>query len=297
MEFQIPQAKGLNYILDTLPGSDNIFTNYFKELRLLPLYPNSYGHFIAGKNHYTRRSGVFQMCQIFYTISGEGIFLLQGKKYIVGPDTVVLLSGAYPHVYKANNCVWDHEFINFSGIACDVYYELINPDGFTVFSLNGNSAIPEYIHKIRDCINSQDATEMIHSSTHLINLIDLLYSLSNDQKKKEQTAEIQSNINRAIIYIDEHYMQKISLDDLSNIAILSKYYFCRLFKECIGYTPHEYLINVRIKKAKQLLLSTNMSIDEIAFKTGFSDSTNFVHLFKSTTGTTPGKYRNNIGFI
>lgn len=297
MDFYIEPVKGTNYYLDTQPGSENLFLTLPKELRALPIYPKAYGHYIAGKNHFTRRSNVSEMCQIFYTISGEGLFNLEGKSFIAGPDTVVFLSGAVPHEYKSRNCIWDHEYVQFSGISCQTYYTLINPNGFSVIPLNADPTIPELFHQVKNQISSQDASQVIHCATLLIQIMDAIYYSSTIQKRKEQIADSKHNLHAVIQYIDEHYMDKLNLEDLASIAHLSKYYFCRLFKAYIGYTPHEYLINVRVSKAQQLLLNTNLAIDEIAWKTGFPDATNFVHIFKNIVGTTPGKYRHNMGFL
>lgn len=90
-------------------------------------------------------------------------------------------------------------------------------------------------------------------------------------------------------YIDEHYTEKILVQDMANEACFSKYHFLRLFKQAYGQTPHAYLTNLRIKKAKQLLLEED-SITQVCFALGFESLPSFTHLFKRHTGCTPQQY-------
>ena len=99
------------------------------------------------------------------------------------------------------------------------------------------------------------------------------------------------NIERIKRYLDEHYMDEISLDALSEMAYLSKYHFTRTFTSYAGVSPYQYLIALRLNHARHLLLLTNTSIEEISFQTGFKNSKNFIRAFKQATGTTPEKYR------
>ena len=95
----------------------------------------------------------------------------------------------------------------------------------------------------------------------------------------------------ALQYINKHYAQDISLEDISVAAHMSKYYFCRQFHEATGATALEYLNNVRLTKVHNLLLNTKMTIDDIAVKTGFSSASTLGRAFKRVYGSSPGKFR------
>lgn len=98
-------------------------------------------------------------------------------------------------------------------------------------------------------------------------------------------------IGRVQSYIDAHPGENLSLERLSEEARLSKYHFARLFKEETGQTPWAYVQRARIRRAKQLLATTDASLAEIALRTGFFDQSHFTRTFKRLEGTTPGAYR------
>ena len=97
-------------------------------------------------------------------------------------------------------------------------------------------------------------------------------------------------IERAINYIDENLEYDIELLTLSEIAKMSKNYFCSLFKKLNGISPWEYITIKRIERAIEYLKTTEYTKLEIATKCGFNNTANFYHAFKKITGKTPGDY-------
>ena len=98
-------------------------------------------------------------------------------------------------------------------------------------------------------------------------------------------------IVQAKLFIDQFYAEKIDLDNISDEAYFSKFHFIRLFKSIYGKTPHQYLTNVRIEKAQQLL-QKNKSVSEACFLVGFDSVSTFSGLFTKLVGKTPSKYLN-----
>lgn len=96
-----------------------------------------------------------------------------------------------------------------------------------------------------------------------------------------------STLRQVTQYIQEHLHQDLKLIEISAIAQLSPYHFLRLFKQCMGITPHQYILQCRIEQAKYLLQNSNMSIAEIATRTGFSDQSHLTRCFKRRLGVTP----------
>ena len=90
-------------------------------------------------------------------------------------------------------------------------------------------------------------------------------------------------------YIDSHYFENIDLEQISNQSKFSKYHFIRLFKNAFGQSPHQYLIDVRLAKAKTLL-ANNYSVKAACFEVGFESIPSFTTLFKKKTGRTPHAY-------
>ena len=92
-------------------------------------------------------------------------------------------------------------------------------------------------------------------------------------------------------YLETKYMEPIRVPDLAAMAHLSVNQFLRVFKNLYQKTPTEYLINVRILKAGELLRRSAMTITDIAFEVGFTDSNYFSRVFKRVMGTTPRDFR------
>ena len=99
------------------------------------------------------------------------------------------------------------------------------------------------------------------------------------------------SIARAQHYIEQHYMENITVEKLANLGYMAKTSFNRRFKNELGITPIEYLIEVRIKKAKLMLKRRNNQITEIAMRCGFGSSAHFSSCFQKHVGITPSEYR------
>ena len=97
-------------------------------------------------------------------------------------------------------------------------------------------------------------------------------------------------IIQAKLYIDKHYADNINLHEISQAALFSKFHFIRLFRKNYGRTPYQYLTEVRIAKAKQLLKS-DRTISEVCYSVGFTSITSFTGLFKKITGITPSEFQ------
>lgn len=92
-------------------------------------------------------------------------------------------------------------------------------------------------------------------------------------------------------YLDEHYMEKIVLDDLSERFFINKFYMTRIFKETYGVTINNYLISKRITRSKQLLRFTDMTVDEIGNAVGMGDANYLSRMFRKVEGSSHREYR------
>jgi AraC family L-rhamnose operon transcriptional activator RhaR/AraC family L-rhamnose operon regulatory protein RhaS len=95
----------------------------------------------------------------------------------------------------------------------------------------------------------------------------------------------------AIACIETRFSEKITLDDLAKKAQFSKRHFQRIFQECMGCSPIDHLLNIRIQKAADLLRHSDRTITDIAFDCGFTDSNYFTRQFRKTTEHSPSEYR------
>jgi AraC family transcriptional regulator len=100
----------------------------------------------------------------------------------------------------------------------------------------------------------------------------------------------QSQLILVTDYIHDHLHHDLKLVELSAIAQLSPYHFLRLFKQRVGVTPHQYVLQCRIDKAKYLLQHSDLSIAAIAAQTGFSDQSHLTRCFKRIIGVTPKRF-------
>ena len=92
-------------------------------------------------------------------------------------------------------------------------------------------------------------------------------------------------------YIEGHLEETISIKALARIAGLSMYHFARAFKQSEGLTPHDYLVQRRVRRAQELLASTDLPLSEIALASGFSDQSHCARRFREHVGITPSSYR------
>lgn len=108
---------------------------------------------------------------------------------------------------------------------------------------------------------------------------------------EESDLDIPANIKKVCQFIEQHYNEKISLDHIANNVGYSKYHIGRLFKQHMGTTIVDYLIQIKIKKAKEFLKQESYSIKQISHMVGYSDSNYFTSQFKKIEGVSPVKYR------
>ncbi len=103
------------------------------------------------------------------------------------------------------------------------------------------------------------------------------------------------SFKKVITWLEAHYNENITLDDLAEVAGFSPKYFCRLFSRLTGRSPIDYLNCYRVDRASEMLTETEKSIIDIAAECGFYDLSYFVKVFKKYKGIPPGQYRKRTG--
>ena len=133
--------------------------------------------------------------------------------------------------------------------------------------------------------------QMIRSiSTQIV--FQLIRDLNADHAKNNgRIGKDNQYISKAILLMQEYYKTSISINDICNLIYLSPCHFKRVFKEYTGKTPHRYLLEVRLEKAKELLIKKENSIEDTARLCGFINSGHFAVAFKRNTKMTPSEYR------
>ena len=155
-----------------------------------------------------------------------------------------------------------------------------NFDVAPFFSILNNLAVIDSVKHI----NKKSCANHILSAL-LMNIYEFIQD-NNDDKKQDY------NIGLKIkAYIDEHYTEDINLTIMAKALHINLYYLSHTCKKYLGYSPIQYITNQRIKEAQRLLLSTDLTVTEIAFECGYNNSNYFQTVFRNIVGMSPGKYR------
>jgi AraC-like DNA-binding protein len=101
-------------------------------------------------------------------------------------------------------------------------------------------------------------------------------------------------MNRVLKHIHESIANEITIEDLANVACVTKTYFIRLFKQEFGISPVQYINRKKVERAQLLLFTTDKSVKEIAYLLGISDHSYFIRLFRKVAGITPLDYRRQL---
>ena len=133
--------------------------------------------------------------------------------------------------------------------------------------------------------------QMIHSIATQI-VFQLIRDLNADNaKNKKKVAKDNQYISKAILFMQEYYNTSISISDICNLIYLSPCHFKRVFKEYTGQTPYQYLMGIRLEKAKELLREKKSSIEDTARRCGFVNPGHFAVVFKRSAKMSPSEYR------
>jgi len=154
--------------------------------------------------------------------------------------------------------------------------------------------IEQIINNMADEFNTKRSDyELVLKSYLDIVLVSALRQMKNGEAGGGEVANISKITPEVIAYIEKNYNKKLTLSEVAKISFYNPRYFCSLFKECFGKTLTEYLNELRVKKAIELLGETSLPVDEICYMVGFGDKKFFYRLFKKITGTTPALFRKN----
>lgn len=147
----------------------------------------------------------------------------------------------------------------------------------------------------RTNIRDKSTRTMQSDGISLLMLADLVEYFSEyvPPKAISDKAKPNDTIRDIISYVNDHYKEKISLDDIAAQTGFSREYFCRFFKQHMGVTFLQYLNEVRISHAGRLLMSTDISVAEVMRESGFTNQTIFNRTFKELYGMTPRHARNS----
>jgi AraC-like DNA-binding protein len=253
-------------------------TQFAKEALFFVEYTGRYN---VNKDYKIDRN-YFNTFILFLIKKGKMYFEYDGRSFNAKKDEIVLIDCKKSHLYTATGPV-DFKWSYFSGISSQAYYDMIynkfgNKLNFINFSIEGSMDI------IFDLMKGKEVPEhQISVEVHRI----LSKIVDYEQRKNKESSIAQE----AIVFMENNFNKNILLDDIAEKVNLSTYYFARVFKKNINVTPHNYLLNIRIREAKRLLISTDYSVEKISTKCGFNSTSHFIRSFKKRVNTTPHQFR------
>ena len=270
-------------------GSDYYIYTPSSQATAMFLYPISTGYFRYLPGYCLRRSS-YDSFLIMYMRKGSCEIESGGRTYHAKADQIVLLDCYKPHCYYTTTG-WDAEWLHFDGSNARNYFEAILDNGIPVIGLHDTYRFEKYLHKIYSSFKEHLSIKEALLNNYIVNIITELLIGRDLEHSVNVSASI---IEDTVAYINEHLTDPLTLEELASQASLSTFYFSRLFKKETGFTPHGYVITARVNIAKFLLKSSNSTIKEICFGTGFTSESSFCTTFKKVTGSTPSEYRERI---
>lgn len=229
-----------------------------------------------------------------YMVSGNATLHYQGMSSSVRESSIVFISCTSSiklvcQGLKRGEYFW----VLMGGGSTKLYYNIIRTQKHSQ-KISALSPIPDIMVELFNVKYDGSINSHIRSS-HLIQ--ELLYqayliSFSIGQAKKKVPAQ-DTEVRRAISYIEKNYSKRLTIDSICNEICLSKYYFCKIFKVHTGQTLLGYLNQYRVNESKNLLIYSKLSIESIALTVGFANSLTYIRNFKSVTEMTPSEFRRN----
>lgn len=254
----------------------------------LPVYVSGIGY-EDNQPHVMRKEG-FPLPHIFLCISGTGILKVNKMEYRIEKGTMFYLAPNIPHEYDGITDRWEVEWITFNGNNLGPILKELNLDCTKVIKLSSIDKMESYYKKIMISLKASDNQGRVISSGILYTMLVEFYTFLHKTMEYED-----SEGNRAITimkdYIDLHYNETITLEELSDQIHATPQYLCRLFKKHLNIRPFQYIAMKRIQHAKILLSDSNLSINDIAHQVGYNDCSYFCAIFKKIEMISPSEFR------
>lgn len=258
--------------------------------------------------------------EIDFCCDGNGYTILNGKKYPCkrGTFSFVTLSDVHEHKSDDKGCL---KFINlnfnFNAISYSVITELLHKFSGFVFQCDEEETVK--FENILKQIKDEDENNKPLGKRYIKNLLDNLL-IEVYRKKKEydkENVELKTNtdfktntdvdstfidteyvalpgsVQRIVYYVNAHFKEQITLKDVSDYAEIEYTSIGKYIKKYLNVSFKEYLTDIRLTYAKNLLCNTDVTITELAFYCGYSTVTYFISEFKKKYGCSPREYRQN----
>jgi AraC-like DNA-binding protein len=272
---------------------------------------------LKGMENYTSDFHSHQEYEIYFFHSGECKYLINNRIYELQPGDIILLDGMTLHKPNPGTSspytrsmlhfspTWLQELLNALGIPnlLDPFKKLNNclfRTGYDEIGQFVDGRIKEIAASLERIDEESQQTgkknEFLKAEVklELVQLLLGIYKMSQKQLSQITSKKSEKELHAEEIasWINDHYIEKVSLDKIASELNLSKYYASHVFKEVTGFTVMEYVMACRLNQVKYLLeMEPNQSLTEVSRASGFESVAHFSRFFKEKVGTTPSQYR------
>ena len=242
--------------------------------------------------------------EILLTMEGYVDYQVRDQTYRVGKDEILIIPTEIPHALSMGTESSRMLFLFEPGPLLEMRDIKRLKDSFArVFYLHDESDTHVRVRELlRQVIDLYQEREMMWN-TQCYSKIMEIYALLGQRylagmaphAAAEESTMDREVISSAMNYIDGHFQQKLTLDEVANFTGFSRYYFSRSFKQQTGFSFKEYLCQRRIQNAMELLIRTTRPMHEVAKESGFSSVATFNRSFREHKNCTPTQYRTIYG--
>ena len=256
------------------------------------LYVCSLGYYPNARGHYTYRKKGLPENFLFYCVDGAGWYQIGDKKSEVGPNQFFILPQNVEHAYgSADDNPWSIYWIHFGGESLHELNALhAVQKHFKPFYIKSSGEIITMFSRMYKALELGYSTDnLIFANLCLPHFLSLfIYNSKHTTVSPNDKMDV---VDSAILYMQEHINENISLQELSSHYNYSASRFSSLFKQKTGYAPIDYFIQMKMQKASQQLDFSSSSVKDIALSMGFDDPYYFSKRFRKIIGLSPKQYR------
>lgn len=271
------QEKGVRQESDIyIYNSSLVKKSYFYQMLCI-------GHYYCMHN-YTVSPNTLDSYLLLYVVSGSMYTVTKEEgRQSLEPGQLAILNCYERPSY---GCTGEVEFywIHFDSHNIDELYNEIRHRSVTVADRNN---VMRCFSKLIDPFRADGQPSEATANKYITNILTEFF----DYDSEDQEGLPERKFDHICNFINNNLNRKISNEELARMANMSLYHFIRSFKSEVGFTPHEFILRSRVNTAIFLLRATSLSLSEITYKCGFANEAAFSNCFKSLTGTTPLKCR------